>query len=234
MAKSAAIKELTKAVKSITTAEKEISKKATGKKRGRKGKGRKAIPEADKRAAKAAGYTSVKKWKEAGSPKPEKKKSSRPQKVSKRWEKVKKDQEREMRGEGSSTSRGPRRRKVGPDYLAEKFMVAEGVNAPALSKVKPPTKMSPAQRRRRVAQGLVGGPRAGRREQVRDIGEFSDTQAMVAERMGLGGRGMIDENEIMELGGFQIAKGGGQIKYKKKGGPIGVGAARAGFGKVRS
>jgi hypothetical protein len=51
--------------------------------------------------------------------------------------------------------------------------------------------------------------------------------------MGLLGRGKIDEDEIMELGGFEIRRSGGQIKYKKKGGPIGVGKALGGYGKVR-
>ena len=137
-----------------------------------------------------------------------------------------------MRGEGpSDTYTGPTRRKVGPEYLPEKYKVAEGINAPALSKVKPPDTMSPNEAKRRIAQGLVGPPRPGHREQVRDIGEFTDTQSRVAEQMGLRG-GVIDEEEYLE--GFQIRRGGGQIEYKKKGGPIGVGAARTGFGKVRS
>lgn len=40
------------------------------KKRGRKGKGRKAISPEIKAKAKAAGFTSVKKWEEAGKPGP--------------------------------------------------------------------------------------------------------------------------------------------------------------------
>ena len=141
-----------------------------------------------------------------------------------------KDFKNKQEADNRETSGGPRRRNVEG--------VAEGPNRPALSKVKPDPKMSPAQRRRRVAQGLAGGPRPQRnpdsRTNIRDIGEFTDTTSMVAERMGLGGRGVIDEDEIIELGGFEIRKGGGQIQYKKKGGPIGVGAARTGYGKVRS
>jgi len=138
--------------------------------------------------------------------------------------------QKQQEADNRETSGGPRRRSVEG--------VAEGPNRPALSKIKPDPKMSPAQRRRRVTQGLAGGPRPQRnpdsRTNVRDIGEFTDTTSMVAERMGLGGRGVIDEDEIIELGGFEIRKGGGQIQYKKKGGPIGVGAARTGYGKVRS
>jgi hypothetical protein len=138
--------------------------------------------------------------------------------------------ERQQKADNMEASGGPRRRKVGPDYLDEKFMVAEGVNSPAISKVQPP-KMSAAQRRRRIAQGLVAGPRAGRKEQVRDIGEYAPPASQTAREMGLTGK--IDEDEIMELGGFEIRRGGGQIKYKKKGGPIGVGKALGGYGKVR-
>ena len=43
------------------------------KKRGRKGKGRKAISPEIKAKAKAAGFTSVKKWEEAGKPGPKRK-----------------------------------------------------------------------------------------------------------------------------------------------------------------
>lgn len=130
---------------------------------------------------------------------------------------------RQQKADDMESSGGPRRRSVDG--------VAEGPNRPALSKIQPP-KMSAAQRRRRVAQGLVGGPRAGRKEQVRDIGEYAPPASQTAREMGLTGK--IDEDEIMELGGFEIRRGGGQIKYKKKGGPIGVGKALGGYGKVRS
>jgi len=209
----------------------------TGLKRGRKGKGRKALSPEVKAKAKAAGFTSVKKWEEAGKPGPKTKQKAGTAKrkdteipKGKRGSEIRK-LERQQKADDMEASGGPRRRKVGPDYLAEKFMVAEGVNSPAISKVQPP-KMSAAQRRRRIAQGLVGGPRAGRREQVRDIGEYAPPASQIADEMGLSG--MIDPDEIMELGGFEIRKSGGQIKYKKKGGPIGCGAAQRGYGKVRS
>ena len=157
---------------------------------------------------------------------------------------------KEQKADDMETSKGPRRRRVGPEYLADQYRVGEGVNAPALSKVKPPEKMSPAQRRRRVTQGIVGGPRpqkkANSRVNVSDIGEFAPPSRDVLRSM-RGDKGdansepsdldilkgnAIDPKDFAN--GFEIRKGGGQIIYKKKGGPIGVGAARTGFGKVRS
>ena len=203
--------------------------KTAVKKRGRKGKGRKAISPEIKAKAKAAGFTSVKKWEEAGKPGPKKQQKSGTAKrkdtempTGKRGREIQKLL-RQQKADDMESSGGPRRRNVEG--------VAEGPNRPALSKIQPP-KMSAAQRRRRVAQGLVGGPRAGRKEQVRDIGEYAPPASQTAREMGLTGK--IDEDEIMELGGFEIRRGGGQIKYKKKGGPIGVGKALSGYGKVRS
>ena len=213
--------------KTLGTLAKAVVKKA--KKRGRKGKGRKAISPEIKAKAKAAGFTSVKKWEEAGKPGPKKQQKSGTAKrkdtempTGKRGREIQKLQ-RQQKADDIESSSGPRRRNVEG--------VAEGPNRPALSKIQPP-KMSAAQRRRRVAQGLVGGPRAGRKEQVRDIGEYAPPASQTAREMGLTGK--IDEDEIIELGGFEIRRGGGQIKYKKKGGPIGVGKALGGYGKVRS
>ena len=213
--------------KTLGTLAKTVVKKA--KKRGRKGKGRKAISPEIKAKAKAAGFTSVKKWEEAGKPGPKKQQKSGTAKrkdtempTGKRGREIQKLL-RQQKADDIESSGGPRRRNVEG--------VAEGPNRPALSKIQPP-KMSAAQRRRRVAQGLVGGPRAGRKEQVRDIGEYAPPASQTAREMGLTGK--IDEDEIMELGGFEIRRGGGQIKYKKKGGPIGVGKALSGYGKVRS
>ena len=213
--------------KTLGTLAKTVVKKA--KKRGRKGKGRKAISPEIKAKAKAAGFTSVKKWEEAGKPGPKKQQKSGTAKrkdtempTGKRGREIQKLL-RQQKADDIESSSGPRRRNVEG--------VAEGPNRPALSKIQPP-KMSAAQRRRRVVQGLVGGPRAGRKEQVRDIGEYAPPASQTAREMGLTGK--IDEDEIMELGGFEIRRGGGQIKYKKKGGPIGVGKALSGYGKVRS
>ena len=204
------------------------------KKRGRKGRGRKAIPAEIKAQAKAAGFTSVKKWEEAGKPGPKRRQ--------KRGTAKRKDTEmptgkrgreierllRQQKRDNMESGGGPRRREVEG--------VDEGPNRPAISKIKPDPKMSPAQRRRRVAQGLVGGPRPQRnpdsRTNIRDVGEYAPPASQIAKEMGLTGK--IDEDEIMKLGGFEIRRGGGQIKYKKKGGPIGVGKALGGYGKVRS
>ena len=222
-------------VRGATKVAKKVAKRR-GRPKGSK-KGRKAIPQKIKDKAAAAGFPSVKKWKEAGSPEPPKKKKKagknltkkelaeilarplppelQPKKLSKRWQKVKDQQEQSMQGLSSVT--GPRRRMVSG--------VAEGPNSPALSKVIPP-KMSAAQRRARIAQGIVGGPRAARPgrkgEQVRDIGEYAPPRQQVADAMGLTGRGQSGLGEglpsLEELAGmgFQITKKGGQIKGKSK------------------
>ena len=195
----------------------------TAAKRGRpKGskKGRKAIPESIKKKAKAAGFTSVKKWKEAGSPepveKPKKKKGSGPKRT-RREEGELAALIRTQQRDAAEVAGNPRRRVVSG--------VPEGPNSPALSQVIPP-KMSAAQRRARIAQGLVGGPRAARPgrkgEQVRDIGEYAPPRQQVADAMGLTGRGQSGLGEglpsLEELAGmgFQITKKGGQIKGKSK------------------
>jgi hypothetical protein len=196
------------------------TKVAKAAKRGRpKGskKGRKAIPESVKKKAKAAGFTSVKKWKEAGSPEPKKKKdkkkkSSEPKRT-RREERELAALTRAQQRDAAEVAGSPRRRMVSG--------VAEGPNSPALSKVIPP-KMSAAQRRRRIAQGLVGGPRRPG-EQVRDIGEYAPPRQQVADAMGLTGRGqsglgegLPSLEELSGMGGFQITKKGGQIKGKSK------------------
>jgi hypothetical protein len=187
-------------------------------KRGRpKGskKGRKAIPQNIKDKARRAGFTSVKKWKEAGSPEPEKtdkKKKGSGRKRTGREESELAALTRAQRADDMEVAGSPRRRMVSG--------VAEGPNSPALSKVRPP-KMSAAQRRARIAQGLVGGPRAARPgrkgEQVRDIGEYAPPREQIADAMGLTGRGeMPTLEEFIEMEGFQIAKKGGQVKKKSK------------------
>ena len=191
--------------------------RAIGRTAGRRSKkGRKAIPEAIKKKAKAAGFTSVKKWKEAGSPEPKKKKDKKKKgsepKRTRREERELAALTRAQRADDMEVAGSPRRRMVSG--------VAEGPNSPALSKVRPP-KMSAAQRRARIAQGLVGGPRAARPgrkgEQVRDIGEFAPPRQQVADAMGLTGRGeMPTLEEFIEMEGFQIAKKGGQVKKKSK------------------
>ena len=206
------------------------AKSLVKKKRGRKGKGRKAISPEIKAKAKAAGFTSVKKWEEAGKPgsKTRRKRGTAKRKDTempkgKRGREIaalKRASDMESMGEMSPAM--PRRRNVEG--------VAEGPNRPALSKVIPP-KGSARQTRQRRAMGLIDPATK------RNIGEFSDEVGNIAEAMGLNARGAIDKSEIDELiesGLLRIKRKGGQISYKKKGGPIGVGKALGGYGKVRS
>ena len=206
------------------------AKSLVKKKRGRKGKGRKAISPEIKAKAKAAGFTSVKKWEESGKPGP---KTRRKRGTAKRKDtempKGKRGREiaalkraSDMESMGEMSPAMPRRRNVEG--------VAEGPNRPALSKVELP-KMSKRQTRQRRAMGLIDPATK------RNIGEFSDEVGNIAEAMGLNARGAIDKSEIDELvesGLLRIKKKGGQISYKKKGGPVGVGKALSGYGKVRS
>ena len=214
--------------KTLGTLAKTVVKKA--KKRGRKGKGRKAISPEIKAKAKAAGFTSVKKWEEAGKPGPKKQQKSGTAKrkdtempTGKRGREIaalKRASDMERMGEMAPAM--PRRRNVQG--------VAEGPNRPALSKVELP-KMSKRQTRQRRAMGLIDPATK------RNIGEFSDEVGNIAEAMGLNARGAIDKSEIDELvesGLLTIKRKGGQISYKKKGGPIGVGKALGGYGKVRT
>lgn len=212
------------------------------KKRGRKGKGRKAISPEIKAKSKAAGFTSVKKWEEAGKPGPKSKQtkgSSRKKDTKmpkgKRGSEIKK-LERQQRADDKDS---PRIGNRGKTYLNDPSDVGEGVNTMPLSKHSLPNKVSRKRRRQLVETGQAAAtPRTKtNRSGLRNTGRFAEDSGNVAEAMGLRGRGTIDEDEIMELvkqGGFEIRRSGGQIKYKKKGGPIGVGAARSGFGKVRN
>ena len=204
--------------------------KTSPKKRGRKGKGRKAISPEIKAKAKAAGFTSVKKWEEAGKPGPKRKqKKGTARRKDTKIPKGKRGREiaalkraSDMERMGEMAPAMPRRRNVQG--------VAEGPNRPALSKVELP-KMSKRQTRQRRAMGLIDPATK------RNIGEFSDEVGNIAEAMGLNARGAIDKSEIDELvesGLLRIKRKGGQISYKKKGGPIGVGKALGGYGKVRS
>jgi hypothetical protein len=191
----------------------------TAAKRGRpKGskKGRKPIPQKIKDKAAKAGFTSVKKWKEAGSPEPKKKKDKKEKgsgpKRTRREEGELAALIRTQQRDAAEVAGNPRRRMVSG--------VAEGPNSPALSKVIPP-RMSSAQRRRRMEQGLIGNPppaRPGRKgKQFRDIGEYAPPRQQVADAMGLTGRGeMPTLEDFIEMEGFQITKKGGQIKGKSK------------------
>tara|TARA_R100000908_G_scaffold61527_1_gene39660 strand:- start:35 stop:724 length:690 start_codon:yes stop_codon:yes gene_type:complete len=131
----------------------------------------------------------------------------------------------------------PRIGNRGKTYLNDPSDVGEGVNTMPLSKHSLPDKVSPRRRRQLVETGLAAAtPRTKtNRTGLRNTGRFAEDSGNVAEAMGLRGKGIIDEDDAIEAGlTIMSRKGGGVITYKKRGGPIGVGAARTGFGKVRS
>jgi len=225
------------------------------KKRGRKGKGRKAISPEIKAKAKAAGFTSVKKWEEAGKPGPKtkqtrgsaRKKDTEYDKKSKRGREI----NRLLKQQKADDADSPRIGNRSKTYLNDPSDVGEGVNTMPTSRHSLPTKPSRAKRRRLIETGQAAPTKAGRTKKnpsgLRNTGRFAEPTSNVAEAMGLSGRRELGgtsytapENqealreEIMKLGGFEIRKGGGQIKYNKKGGPIGVGKALSGYGKVRT
>tara|TARA_Y100001963_G_scaffold154055_1_gene242045 strand:- start:214 stop:828 length:615 start_codon:yes stop_codon:yes gene_type:complete len=162
-------------------------------------------------------------------------KTSKPPKLSKKWQKVLDKQLEEMLGTGSPKTRMGAR---GKTYLNDPTDVGEGPNTFPLSKHELPfDQISPARKRQLVETGQAMPTKKGRTKKnpsgLRKTGRFAEPQENVVEEMGLG-EGVISEEELRSLGSFEIdLKKGGQIKYKKKGGPIGVGAARTGFGKVR-
>ena len=130
----------------------------------------------------------------------------------------------------------PRIGNRGKTYLNDPSDVGEGVNTMPLSKHSLPDKVSRRRRREMVETGLAAAtPRTKtNRTGLRNTGRFAEDSGNVAEAMGLRGKGIIDEDDAIEAGlTIMSRKAGGVITYKKRGGPIGVGAARTGFGKVR-
>ena len=123
----------------------------------------------------------------------------------------------------------PRRRATGPE---DAVPVEQG---PLLSKVQLPEKMSKAQARRLIMQGKakVRTDKNGKKKLV-PTGEYAPSRQVIAEEMGLGGKGKLPtEAELDAMGGFEIRMGGGKVK-RNMGGPVrGVGAARQGFGKAK-
>jgi hypothetical protein len=123
----------------------------------------------------------------------------------------------------------PRRRATGPEG---EVPVEQG---PLLSKVQLPKKMSKAQARRLIMQGKakVVTDKNGKKKLI-STGEYAPSRQVIAEEMGLGGKGKLPtEAELDAMGGFEIRMGGGKVK-RNMGGPVrGVGAARQGFGKAK-
>ena len=131
----------------------------------------------------------------------------------------------------------PRMSNRGKTYLNDPSDVGEGVNTMPLSKHSLPDKVSRRRRREMVETGLAAAtPRTKtNRTGLRNTGRFAEDSGNVAEAMGLRGKGIIDEDDAIEAGlTIMSRKSGGTITYKKRGGPVGVGAARTGFGNVRS
>ena len=123
----------------------------------------------------------------------------------------------------------PRRRATGPEGVKP---VEQG---PLLSKVQLPEKMSKAQARKLIMQGKakVVTDKNGKKKLI-STGEYAPSRQVIAEEMGLGGKGKLPtEAELDAMGGFEIRMGGGKVK-RNMGGPVrGVGAARQGFGKAK-
>jgi len=107
----------------------------------------------------------------------------------------------------------PRRRATGPEGSKP---VEQG---PLLSKVQLPEKMSKAQARRLIMQGKakVRTDKNGKKKLV-STGEYAPARGVVAEEMGLIKRGTLpNEEELKEIGGFEIRNKGGKVKRKAGG-----------------
>jgi len=107
----------------------------------------------------------------------------------------------------------PRRRATGPEGSKP---VEQG---PLLSKVQLPEKMSKAQARKLIMQGKakVRTDKNGKKKLV-STGEYAPARGVVAEEMGLIKRGKLpNEEELKEIGGFEIRNKGGKVKRKAGG-----------------
>tara|TARA_R110002012_G_scaffold289306_1_gene482324 strand:- start:1595 stop:2329 length:735 start_codon:yes stop_codon:yes gene_type:complete len=225
--------------------------------RKRKARGRKVIPEHIKNKAKAAGYSSVKKWKEAGSPEPKKKSKKKTKKSEKRTKaerseiarlarEQRRDRDAQTRSERDTTApvrssvpSGGRRLSV---RAPERSSVAgQSVEAgPLRSKVPPPgttraDRVSPARRRQLATSGMAG---VGPTGLMTNKGTFAPPARQTAEAMGIGNKGVLpSKEELQAMGGFEIKKHGGKVgkKTKRKSSRgVGTGVALRGYGAVRN
>ena len=224
--------------KSATKAAKEVVKKA-GRPRvkGRPTKEVKAIM--DSQNVSKAEAEKILKAKNKKETKPKESKTSKAKDKANKMPKGKKGSEirRLLKQQRADDMDSPRIGNRGKTYLNDPSDVGEGVNTMPLSKHSLPDKVSRRRRREMVETGLAAAtPRTKtNRTGLRNTGRFAEDSGNVAEAMGLRGKGIIDEDDAIEAGlTIMSRKGGGVITYKKRGGPIGVGAARTGFGKVRS
>ena len=124
-----------------------------------------------------------------------------------------------------------RRIKTGPEGTPQEQKVEQG---PLLSKVPPPEKVSKARRRQLIetGQAKMGKGRKGK-SVVKPTGEFAPPASMIAEEMGLRGRGKLPTAKEAEDFGLTVKKYGGKVVKRNIGGPVrGVGKAMRGFGKA--
>ena len=129
-----------------------------------------------------------------------------------------KQQQKEM-GEGSQNIL-PRRRATGPKGVKP---VEQG---PLLSKIKLPENISPARKRKLIAQGKAKMTSKG----LKDTGEFAPSAGSIAEEMGIGGRGSLPtEEQLRGMGGFEFMKKGGTVKRRMGGKVRGYGKALRGY-----
>ena len=129
----------------------------------------------------------------------------------------------------SNVDRG-RRRKTGPKGTPQEQLVEQG---PLLSKVPPPENISKARRRELIKTGQAKMGKRKDKSVLRPTGEFAPPASMIAEEMGLKGKGQLPTAEEAKELGLTIKKYGGKVK-RNMGGPVrGVGKAMRGFGNAK-
>jgi len=209
-----------------------------------------------KAAAKAAAKAKQKKPTEAQAEEIEKWATVKPirGRVPKGWRNIQKAQERELAGQSKIKS-GPGRRK---EYVGDKATGAEKLKyfdefgeriykpveeGPALSRVKLPTNLSQAQKRRFKMTGQAKPMPKSRRypEGLTETGEYAPPASEIRKKMGTGGGEDVTEGQVKEImemverGDLTLKKKGGTIKSKKSkrksaSKPKGVGQAMRGWG----
>ena len=129
----------------------------------------------------------------------------------------------------SPSTKLPGRVKTGPEGAVP---VQQG---PLLSKIELPKDVSKARRRDLIKTGQAKQVRGkGGKSKLVGTGQYAPPRQAIAEEMGLTGRGKLaSEEELMEMGGFEIKQKGGIVKRNRGGSVRGVGAAQRGFGNAR-
>ena len=107
--------------------------------------------------------------------------------------------------------------KTGPKGTPQEQLVEQG---PLLSKVSPPENVSKARRRKLIETGQARmGKGKGDKSVIRPTGEFAPPASMIAEEMGLKGKGQLPTAEEAKELGLTIKKYGGKVK-RNMGGPV--------------